>query len=56
MAGRSFSLIYLKEGRVIALDCVNAVRDYAQGRALVVDGRSVDRARLADPTIPLKEA
>ena len=29
---RSFSVIYMKLGRVIALDCVNAVKDYVQGR------------------------
>ncbi len=32
---RAFSLIYFKEGSVIALDCVNRTRDYVQGRALV---------------------
>lgn len=37
-AARSFSLVYLREGRVIALDCVNATKDYAQGRALVSAG------------------
>jgi 3-phenylpropionate/trans-cinnamate dioxygenase ferredoxin reductase subunit len=52
---RNFSLVYLREGRVIALDCVNAVRDYAQGRRLVLDGISPDPARLADPAVPLKE-
>ena len=52
---RSFSLVYLREGRVIALDCVNAVRDYAQGRKLVLQARAPDPARLADPTVPLKE-
>jgi 3-phenylpropionate/trans-cinnamate dioxygenase ferredoxin reductase subunit len=54
-ATRSFSLIYLKAGRVIALDCVNMVRDYVQGRALVVDGKSPDPARLADTGVALKE-
>ena len=34
-AERSFSVVYLKDGRVIALDCVNRTRDYAQGRKLV---------------------
>ena len=52
---RSFSLVYLREGRVIALDCVNAVRDYAQGRRLVLEGLSPDPARLADPAVPLKD-
>jgi len=54
-AARSFSLIYLREGRVIALDCVNAVKDYVQGRKLVVEGLALDPAALADATIPLKE-
>jgi len=34
-ASRSFSLVYLRGGQVIALDCVNRTRDYAQGRKLV---------------------
>jgi 3-phenylpropionate/trans-cinnamate dioxygenase ferredoxin reductase component len=54
-ATRSFSIIYLKQGRVIALDCVNMVRDYAQGRKLVEMGLSVDPALLADTAVPLKD-
>jgi 3-phenylpropionate/trans-cinnamate dioxygenase ferredoxin reductase subunit len=54
-AARSFSLVYLKHGRVIALDCVNSVRDYVQGRALVQQGATPDPAKLADASIPLKE-
>lgn len=54
-AARSFSVVYLKQGRVIALDCVNATRDYVQGRALVIDRRQVSPERLADATAPLKE-
>jgi 3-phenylpropionate/trans-cinnamate dioxygenase ferredoxin reductase component len=53
-ASRSFSLVYLREGRVIALDCVNATRDYVQGRALVAAGAAPDPAALADPAVPLK--
>jgi 3-phenylpropionate/trans-cinnamate dioxygenase ferredoxin reductase subunit len=53
-ARRSFSLVYLREGRVIALDCVNAVKDYVQGRALVLAGARIDPARLADAATPLK--
>ena len=55
MASRSFSVVYLKAGRVIALDCVNAVKDYVQGRKLVVEGLKVDVARLADAAMPLKD-
>ena len=54
-ATRSFTVVYLKAGRVIALDCVNAVKDYVQGRKLVVEGRSVDLEALRDPTTPLKD-
>ena len=53
-ASRSFSIVYLRESRVIALDCVNAVRDYAQGRGLVLHHVAADPAALADPEVPLK--
>ena len=55
IASRSFSIVYLRQGQVIALDCVNAVKDYVQGRALVVAGAKVDPERLADASVPLKE-
>ena len=54
-ASRSFSMIYLRSGRVIALDCVNMVKDYAQGRKLVEAGAEIDPAALADTARPLKE-
>ncbi|MPT48597.1 MAG: NAD(P)/FAD-dependent oxidoreductase [Sphingobium sp.] len=54
-AARSFSVIYLRNGGVIALDCVNMVKDYVQGKALVVDRRVIDPAVLADASVPLKE-
>jgi 3-phenylpropionate/trans-cinnamate dioxygenase ferredoxin reductase subunit len=53
-AARSFSIVYLREGRVIALDCVNAVRDFVQGRKLIESGAEPDRARLADASVALK--
>lgn len=54
-ATRAFSVIYLKAGRVIALDCVNVVKDYVQGRKLVEAGVSIDPAKLADTSVPLKD-
>jgi 3-phenylpropionate/trans-cinnamate dioxygenase ferredoxin reductase subunit len=53
-ATRSFSLVYLAQGRVIALDCVNATRDYVQGRGLVLAATSPEPSALADPAVPLK--
>jgi 3-phenylpropionate/trans-cinnamate dioxygenase ferredoxin reductase component len=52
---RSFSVVYLKQGKVLALDCVNAVKDYVQGKKLVVEGLSPDPAKLADASILLKD-
>ncbi|MBY6127460.1 FAD-dependent oxidoreductase [Qipengyuania aquimaris] len=54
-AERKFSLVYLREGTVIALDCVNNTRDYAQGRKLVMGRAEVDPDLLADTEVPLKE-
>jgi len=54
-AERSFSVVYLKESRVIALDCVNRTKDYAQGRRLVEDRAAIDPALLRDAETPLKE-
>ena len=51
---RSFSLVYLSDGAVIALDCVNRVKDYVQGRALVEARATIDPTLLADPEVPLK--
>ena len=53
-AARSFSIVYLKGGKVIALDCVNMVKDYVQGRALVIGGVSPALDQLADKEVPLK--
>jgi len=54
-AARSFSVIYLKAGRMIAIDCVNMVKDYVQGRKLVEAQASPDPALLADAGAPLKD-
>jgi 3-phenylpropionate/trans-cinnamate dioxygenase ferredoxin reductase component len=53
-ASRSFSVVYLRDGAVIALDCVNAVKDYVQGKALVAGSVRAPVAELADATKPLK--
>ncbi len=54
-ATRSFSVVYLKSGQVVALDCVNNVRDYAQGRKLVEARATIAPERLADTGLALKE-
>jgi len=55
MEERSFAVVYLREGRVIALDCVNRTRDYAQGRKLVEARAPIDLDLLADSDVALKD-
>ena len=52
---RSFSVVYLRRGQVIALDCVNATKDYVQGKALVAGALRIPADLLADASRPLKE-
>ncbi|MEO9469425.1 FAD-dependent oxidoreductase [Parasphingorhabdus sp.] len=52
---RQFSVVYFKDDKVIALDCVNSTKDYVQGRKAVVEGLELDRKELANPEIPIKE-
>lgn len=51
---RSFSVVYLKAGKVIAIDCVNATKDYVQGRMIVTAGLRATAEQLADTETPLK--
>src|SRR3546814_13800979 len=53
-ANRSFSVVYLKAGRVIAIDCVNATKDYVQGRMIVTAGLRPTAEPLAHAEPPLK--
>ncbi|USU07890.1 FAD-dependent oxidoreductase [Sphingomonadaceae bacterium OTU29MARTA1] len=55
IASRAFSVVYLRDGRVIALDCVNMVRDYVQGRALVSGRQIVSPIDLTNTSVPLKD-
>jgi len=52
---RAFSVVYLRGGKVVALDCINKTKDYVQGKALVTAGKTVDRAKLADADVILKD-
>ena len=55
-AMRKFSIVYLKEGRPIAFDCVNNTKDYVQARKLIESGvEAVDLDSLGDPEVPIKE-
>ena len=54
-AERSFSVVYLKDGRAIAVDAVNRTKDYVQGRKLIESRATVDPAQVADIDTALKD-
>ncbi len=52
---RQFSVAYMRGGKLAALDCVNMVKDYVQGRKAILEGLVLDQEQLADASIPIKE-
>lgn len=52
---RSFSCLYLKENRLIAVDAINAPRDFVQSKQLIADGIEIDPGSLDDATTALKD-
>ncbi len=55
-AERSFSCLYLEKGRLIAVDAVNAPKDFMQSKALIAAHAVIAREQLADTGKSLKEA
>ncbi|MEU9489561.1 FAD-dependent oxidoreductase [Streptomyces decoyicus] len=54
--GAAWSVIWLREGRLVALLAVGRPRDLAQGRKLIERGVALDRERAANASLPLKAA
>jgi 3-phenylpropionate/trans-cinnamate dioxygenase ferredoxin reductase subunit len=54
-AARSFSAIYCRGGKVVAVDAINAVKDYVQAKPLIERTAAPPRSSLADTSIALKD-
>jgi len=54
-AERSFACLYLRKGRLIAVDAVNAPRDFMQSKALIAARVRIPSQQLADPGNSLQE-
>ena len=54
-AEKSFACLYLKEHRLIAVDAVNAPREFVQSKPLIADHALMDVEKLADSEIALKD-
>jgi len=52
---RSFACLYLKDKRLIAIDAINAPRDFIQAKPLIANAAMPDRDKLADTRMMLKE-
>ncbi|WP_435864840.1 NAD(P)/FAD-dependent oxidoreductase [Streptomyces umbrinus] len=55
-AGPSWSVCWLREGRLVAVLAVGRPRDLAQGKRLIEAGAPMDSGLLSDPALPLKGA
>lgn len=54
-AGRGFACFYLREGRLIAADCVNRPQEFLFSRQAISQGLVIAPERLADATRPLQD-
>jgi 3-phenylpropionate/trans-cinnamate dioxygenase ferredoxin reductase subunit len=54
-ATRAFSCLHLREGRLVAIDCVNRGADFLAAKKLIAERRPIDPARAADPATRLGE-
>jgi 3-phenylpropionate/trans-cinnamate dioxygenase ferredoxin reductase component len=54
-ANRAFSCLYLREGQLIAIDSINAPRDFMQSKVLIGNRAVIGPAMLANTDIALKD-
>ena len=54
-ATRKFSVAYLRDGVFVAINTINMLKDFLPAKRLIAEKRVVDKIRLADATISLKE-
>jgi 3-phenylpropionate/trans-cinnamate dioxygenase ferredoxin reductase subunit len=50
----SFALYYLARGELLAVDAVNSMKDFMNGKKWIAERKHPDTARLADPSVDLK--
>lgn len=54
-SGRSFAVFYLKEGRLIAADCINRPQEFMLSKRIIAQKLAVQPQRLGDDSVPVKE-
>ena len=53
--GRSFAVFYFAGDRLLAVDAINRPGEFMMGKKLLLAGALVDKEKLADESIPVKE-
>ncbi|HEX3431578.1 MAG TPA: FAD-dependent oxidoreductase [Rhizomicrobium sp.] len=53
-AARKFAVFHMRDGRVAAVEAVNAAPEYIIGRRLIAEGAVIAPERLADSALPMK--
>lgn len=54
-ASHKFSVVYLRDGAMAAINCINNMRDFLPAKKLIAGKQQIDPARVADPDVSLKE-
>ncbi len=54
-ATRKFSVAYLRDGVFVAINTINMLKDFLPAKKLIAEKRVVDKTKLADPNVSLKE-
>jgi len=52
----AFSVAYVKQERLIAIDAINVPKDYMMARRIAPTDHVVDRSALADSAVPIAKA
>ena len=52
---KSFSCLYLKEGKIIAIDSINRPKDFIQSKVLIQEKRRIDREKASNDDFELKQ-
>jgi 3-phenylpropionate/trans-cinnamate dioxygenase ferredoxin reductase subunit len=55
VSAAKFAVFHLKAGRIRAVEAVNAPPEFMAGRQLIGSGRAIDRVKLADPAVSMKD-
>ena len=55
-ASACFSACYLRQGELVAVDCVNSPKDQMAARKLIAERVRPDVTKLANPAIPLRDS